>query len=66
METEKKCEWWCCNRHRGVSYLGVLLLLLGGFSFARDLGWIDTELPFWPTVAITVGLFMIVGKATKK
>ena len=41
-------------------------LVLGGFFVARDLGWISSELSFWPVALLALGVYLLTSKLRKK
>ena len=61
-------SWLCCGEcGKGGGYgFAILLLAIGGFFLARDLGWIDLNVSLWPIVLIVFGAYLIIVKSTKK
>lgn len=51
MEKGKRYE--CCH-HKG--YFGLLFFLVGTYFLAQELGYVDTNFPFWPTTFVIIGL----------
>lgn len=52
---------------RGALPLGALILILiGGFWLAQDMGWINTTISFWPILLIVVGIGMLVNSYWKR
>lgn len=46
-------------------FIGVIILLLGFFFLARNLGWIPHYWhfgQFWPLILIAVGIWFLFGK----
>jgi len=55
---------WCYNCNtRGRVGFGVLLLVVGGFFLARDLGWVSSDISFWPVVLVALGLYFIARRS---
>jgi len=61
-------SWLCCGEcGKGGGYgFAIMLLIIGGFFLARDLGWIDLGISLWPIVLITFGVYLIVVKGSRK
>jgi len=59
---DKRNLCWCCGTRGGVSTLGIFLLILGAYLFAQEFGWISGSFPFWATVSVLAGLYLILGK----
>lgn len=47
------------------SAIGVLLVIIGAYYLGIRLGW-WTELPFWPLLAIFLGLYLIIRRLSYK
>ena len=43
------------NFSGGSSWLGVILLAIGLFYLARQVGWISPNVSFWPIILILLG-----------
>jgi len=43
--------------------LGIICLVLGVYFPAKDLGWIPSNVPFWPLVLIILGVFLLLPRA---
>lgn len=52
--------WWS-----GSVFIGLILILVGGFYLAKDMGWIPQNFPFWPLILIFLGLVFIAGSIRK-
>ena len=46
----------------GGNFWGWALLLTGGYFLAVDMGWIISDLPFWPVAFVVLGLHSIIKK----
>jgi len=53
---------WCGHHRGGVSGFGTLLLVVGGFFLAQDLGWLATDVSFWPIFLMALGLYFIIRR----
>ena len=51
----------CYGGGRGNLW-GWTLLLVGGYFLARDMGWIASNLPFWPVLLVALGLHSLFRK----
>lgn len=61
-----RCHGWdCCGRGKGGAGFGFLLLVIGGYFIAQDLGWISSEVSFWPVVLAAIGVYYIIRSASK-
>lgn len=45
--------------------LGLFLVVVGLFMFARQLGWVSEDFPFWPVILIAFGIFITAGELSK-
>ena len=45
-----------------ISAFGIILVLIGLFWLARDLGYVPKWVPIWPFVLIIIGLYLILRK----
>ena len=50
-----------CFYESKFSVFGVLLVIIGAYYLGTHLGW-WIELPFWPLVAIFLGLYLIIKR----
>lgn len=41
---------------------GILLVLIGGYFLAREMGWLSVDIPIWPLAIIGVGLWMLIKR----
>lgn len=62
-----KSEWreeWHSHSRFGVGFfIGLLLLVYGFYELARYYGWIPNfGFPFWPALALVVGLVMVLKR----
>jgi hypothetical protein len=57
-ETIKKGTVMSCGTHGGLG-LGIILLVLGLFFLAKDLGWIPVTISLWPILLIAIALYML-------
>ncbi len=55
-----KCAF--CGSGSKISLFGLLLLAIGVFYFAKELGWIEIAFPFWPSALIALGLYFLLRK----
>lgn len=55
--------YWCGFQHhkRGISFLGIFLVLIGALMYARDAGLIP-NISLFPLFLIAIGLWMILSK----
>lgn len=48
---------------RGISWFGLLLVVMGGLWLADEVGWIDFRWGFfWPVLIIVIGLSMVLNR----
>lgn len=63
--TKKGAGWWswcgCCDSGGGTVLWGLLVIVIGGYYLARDMGWIPRDVALWPIVLITIGVGMFIG-----
>ncbi len=53
----------CCNGSEGrISIFGLLVLGIGLFWLAKDLGWISTTISTWTVIFVVVGLALVLNK----
>lgn len=45
--------------------VGLFLVILGLFMFAREMGWITSSFPFWPVILVAFGAFIAAGELSK-
>lgn len=57
-------EWVYHQYYSGLSF-GVLLFIVGAIWLSSELGWIP-EIPFWPTLLLVVGIWIIVKAMIKR
>lgn len=62
-----KSDWreeWHSRGHFGFGFfVGLLLLVYGAYELARYYGWISNlGFPFWPALALIVGLVMVLKR----
>ena len=43
-----------------ISGLSLLILVVGLFWLAKDLGWINTKISIWPVLLIVFGLYWFI------
>jgi hypothetical protein len=43
----------------GSMFLGLFLVLIGGYYIARDLGWITLNVSIWAIIAFGLGLLLL-------
>ena len=48
-----------CSCFGGGWYWGALLLLVGLFFLAKELGWVSLNISIWPVVLIIFGLWLL-------
>jgi hypothetical protein len=46
-------------------FWGFVLLLIGVWFLARDMGWISSRVSFWTVVLIILGLWMLLKRRRK-
>lgn len=47
--------------------IGALMLItLGGFWLAQDMGWISTNISWWPVLLIVIGLGVLINNYASK
>jgi multisubunit Na+/H+ antiporter MnhG subunit len=51
--------------HSSTLTLGLFLVVLGVFLYARQMGYIAPDFPVWPVVLIAFGGIMIAGELSK-
>ena len=49
-------SWCCCC---GSHFWGWFLLVIGIYFLAVSLGWLSKDVPFWPIVAIVIGIYIL-------
>ena len=59
--TKKKSS--CCSG--GGAFWGSFLIIMGGYFFAKEMGWISHNFPFWPLLIVGAGLWMIISNKRK-
>lgn len=56
-ENNQSFHWHCgCGGGYGVA---ILFIILGAFFVSRDLGWISTEVSFWPVALLAFGIYLL-------
>ena len=61
--TEKKeVRSWCYCWDGGGYYAGGMMVLVGGYFFAEEMGWISHDIPLWPLLIIATGAWMIIKR----
>ena len=53
----------CCGS--GVNF-GLIIILIGLYMLAKDMGWIQTNIGFWTIVFLVVGLSFVLGSLRKR
>ncbi len=43
-------------------YFGILLIAVGFFLLAKEMGWISMRLPIWPLLLIILGFYLLLSK----
>jgi hypothetical protein len=43
----------------------LILIILGSFWFAQDMGWISSNISWWPLILIAVGIGILVNNYYK-
>ncbi len=62
MANKEQIEYvWDYKSQKGLS-LGLLLLIIGFYWLARDIGWITTPVSTWSLIFIMLGLWLIVSR----
>jgi len=56
--------WNCCGGS-GVHF-GLIIILIGLYMFATDMGWIQTNISFWTILLLVLGLSLFLGGLKKK
>ncbi len=64
MECKFRSNEYKCNC-RGY-FFPLLLLLIGLFWLSKEMGWLDTEIPFWPVVLILIAVYWIINRIIKR
>ena len=54
---------WNC--HGGIGF-PLLILVIGLYWFAKDIGWIQTDISFWPVLLIILGIYWIIRSSIAK
>ena len=49
----------------GSLFFGLILIVIGGYYFAKGMGWIRPDFPFWPSIVIFFGLLFIISSFRK-
>jgi hypothetical protein len=60
-----KSVYWesCCCRGSG---LALILLVIGLFWLAKDMGWITTNVSLWAILLIVLGAYWFISSMFKK
>ena len=60
------CRGWCyCGEKRGISFLGIFLLIVGTYFLALSFGWISGGFPLWQMALIGFGVYFITKRLRK-
>ncbi|PIU63316.1 hypothetical protein COS83_00745 [archaeon CG07_land_8_20_14_0_80_38_8] len=55
------------HRDKGLLPIGALILItLGVFWLAQDMGWISTSISWWPVLLIIIGLGVLINNYWRK
>ena len=46
----------------GRVYFGILLIVVGFFLLAKEMGWISLRFPIWPILLIILGFYLLLPK----
>lgn len=57
---ENNDHGWCCCGNR--LFWGILLLVLGLWYLARDLGLISTRISLWAVFLVILGIWLLVKR----
>ena len=57
---EAKVSALSCYCGKSIGF-PLVVLLLGLYLLARDLGWITTRVSFWAVLLILVGVYWLIG-----
>jgi hypothetical protein len=60
MENKFKCRTFQCRF--GGLFFPLLILAIGIYWLAIEMGWLTVELPFWPTVLIIIGAYWVISR----
>ena len=67
-DNEKKsshhCNGWCCCGHNKYGF-GLIILIIGVLWLMKDLGWISSNISFWPIAFIVFGIYILAKKFSK-
>jgi|TARA_Y100000034_G_scaffold126531_1_gene177900 hypothetical protein len=56
-------ENWCwCGGASGGLFWGLLVLALGLWFLAKDLGWVSLNVSIWPVILIILGVWMLLKR----
>ena len=59
-KAQEEGHHWCCCYGRGNGlFWGLIILLIGLWILAKDLGWITFDVSIWAIVLIFVGLWIL-------
>ena len=61
-KTNDKQVWYCCG---GGVFWGLLLLALGLWFLAEDLGYITSNISIWPIILIFLGIWFLLKRNNK-
>ena len=53
---------WCYSWDSGSYFAGGMMVLVGGYFLADEMGWISPDIPLWPLLIIATGLWMIIKR----
>lgn len=45
----------------GSLFFGLILMVIGGYYFAKGMGWIPEDFPFWPSLILLFGFLFIIS-----
>lgn len=51
--------------HSWHSLVGLFLVILGIYLFARQMGIISADFPFWAVISVAFGIFIVAGELSK-
>lgn len=66
-ENESHYHAYCagCGGRNWANFWGLLLLIIGGWFLAQQLGWVSDDFPFWPLVLIVFGAYILYNNLRK-
>lgn len=45
---------------------GLFLIIVGIYLFAREIGAVSADFPFWPVIFVSFGIFIAAGEMSKR